>query len=285
MNTLVTVYMPTYNRLHILQRAVSSVLNQTYKNIELIIVDDNSNDGTKDYLAELEKKDDRVNFLINTSNLGACASRNKAIQAANGDFITGLDDDDYFLPRRIEEFLSAWKFKNPKPIALFTNVTKKIGEQNFIESKRIPIVSQEDLLYSNYLGNQIFCPTQTLREIHGFDAIFPAWQDLDCWYRLLSVGLAERVNNESYVVDVSHAHERISKDALRKVDESFAVFCKKHHLGYRETIRLVCQKSAYSPSSKIYIKNCISALLILDMRLFRISLVRIKYFILGEIYT
>jgi glycosyltransferase involved in cell wall biosynthesis len=284
MSQLVTVYIPTYNRLHLLQRAVDSVLNQTYKNIELIVVDDNSNDGTKDYLTELAKKDHRVNYKINTSNLGASASRNKAIQAASGEFITGLDDDDYFLRRRIEDFLDVWRIKKPKTIALFTSVTKKVGEKDFFLDKKISIVSQRDLLYSNYLGNQVFVPIQALREIHGFDAVLLAWQDLDCWYRLLAEGLAERVDNQSYVMDISHAHERISKDALQKVDESFEVFCKKYQLGYRDSIRLVCQKTGYSPALKKYIKNCFFALLILDMRLLRISLARLKKYFLGRIY-
>jgi glycosyltransferase involved in cell wall biosynthesis len=146
MSQLVTVYIPTYNRLQLLQRAVDSVLDQTYQNIELIIVDDNSNDGTKDYLTELAKKDHRVNFKINTLNLGASASRNKAIQAARGEFITGLDDDDYFMQRRIEEFLDVWRIKKPMTVALFTSVSKKVGEQQFYLDKKISSVSQRDLL-------------------------------------------------------------------------------------------------------------------------------------------
>lgn len=284
MSQLVTVYIPTCNRLHLLKRAADSVLNQSYKNIELIIVDDNSSDGTKDYLAELVKKDHRVTYIINALNMGASASRNSAIEAASGEFITGLDDDDYFLKYRVEAFLDAWQVKNATTIALYTSVTKKIGDQDFILDKKIPIVSQTDLLYSNYMGNQVFLPTHLLRKVDGFDVELPAWQDLDCWYRLLTMGRAERVDNESYALDVSHALERISKGALQKVDESFDVFCEKYHLGYRDSARLACQKTWYSPSVAKYIQNCLLAVLIIDFRLLRMSLVRMKKFLQGRIY-
>jgi len=100
-NPLVTVYIPTYNRLELLKRAVKSVLDQDYSNIELIVVDDGSSDGTVDYLECVSQADQRVRYFVNEVNSGACVSRNKAIWAEKGEFITGLDDDDYFLNDRI----------------------------------------------------------------------------------------------------------------------------------------------------------------------------------------
>ena len=107
-NPLVTVYIPTYNRLQLLQRAVSSVLDQSYENIELLVVDDNSDDDTANYLADISRNDSRIAYRTNSSNLGASTCRNIALQEAKGDFVTGLDDDDYFLKYRIEDFVSAW---------------------------------------------------------------------------------------------------------------------------------------------------------------------------------
>lgn len=88
---LVTVYMPTYNRVDLLQRAVESVLSQDYKNIELIVVDDNSTDDTHKYLSKIVEEDSHFRYFINEKNSGACISRNKAIFSTNGEFITGLD--------------------------------------------------------------------------------------------------------------------------------------------------------------------------------------------------
>lgn len=285
MNPLVTVYIPTFNRLPLLQRSVNSVLDQSYKNIELFVVDDSSDDGTSDYLAECASRDSRIVFRSNTSNLGGGGCRNVAIQAAKGEFITGLDDDDYFTNCRIEAFLAAWANRRPDTKALFTSVLKKCDVGVFLPDKKIAHVSQRDLLYSNYLGSQVFVPTEVLRKSGGFDPSFPAWQDLDCWYRLLAEGEAERLDNESYIVDVSHEHDRISKDALKRVNTSFSNFCQKYDLGFRESVRLSCQKTSYSPSLIRYMRNIVSALMIADFRLFRMSIVRLKKNIVGKIHT
>src|SRR5690606_21493496 len=108
---LVTVYIPTYNRLNLLRLAVVSVLNQDYENIELIVVDDGSSDGTVEFLSVLSAKESGVRYLVNEKNAGACVSRNRAIEIARGEFVTGLDDDDYFFPERIRLFVEAWKMK------------------------------------------------------------------------------------------------------------------------------------------------------------------------------
>src|SRR5690606_27836296 len=95
---LVTIYIPTYNRCHLLQRAVDSVLSQTHTDLEIIIVDDGSTDGTHDWLAQLAQQEPRVRYILKPENSGACVSRNIAIEQARGEFVTGLDDDDHFAP-------------------------------------------------------------------------------------------------------------------------------------------------------------------------------------------
>jgi glycosyltransferase involved in cell wall biosynthesis len=284
-NQLVTVYIPTYNRLQLLRRAVDSVLNQTYRNIELIIVDDNSNDGTKEYLKALAERDHRVIFKINSSNLGASASRNAAISAARGEFITGLDDDDYFSEQRVEDFIQFWHRRKPGTVALFSSVIIKSNETEYTVDDKMPIVFQSDLTYCNYVGSQIFTPTQNLRQIQGFDAGLPAWQDLDCWYRILEKGPAERVHNASYVVDVSHQYGRISQGGSKKVKYAASIMRNKYNLQFKDTVRLMCHKTDYSPSLIGYLADLASSILIWDRHLWRISLVRMKKYIRGRIYT
>lgn len=92
---LVTIYIPTKNRLDLLKRAIKSVRDQTYSNIELIVVDDGSKDGTREYL-EKEHEAGLLRAIFHQESLGACVARNAAIELSQGEFITGLDDDDYF---------------------------------------------------------------------------------------------------------------------------------------------------------------------------------------------
>lgn len=239
---LVTVYMPTYNRVELLKRAVESVLSQDYRNIELIVVDDNSTDGTHKYLAEIAEKDSRFRYFINEENSGACVSRNKAIFAAEGEFITGLDDDDYFMPNRISSFLDTWFLNEGKLLALYSHFYIKKNNGKLKKYNRIPSCSYNDLLISNWIGNQIFTKTSSLREIGGFDVNLPVWQDLECWYRLLKYKKydAHLSDNHTYVVDISHEHERITKKNTTSIDIAFDYVCSKYDLPHnlRQILKL-----------------------------------------------
>jgi glycosyltransferase involved in cell wall biosynthesis len=101
MEPLVSCIIPTYNRAHIVGRAIQSVLNQTYKNIEVIVVDDGSQDNTQEVVLSI--KDERVRYIRLHRNFGAAFARNIGIANARGEFVAFLDSDDYFLPEKIEK--------------------------------------------------------------------------------------------------------------------------------------------------------------------------------------
>ena len=98
----VSVVIPTYNRKHTLTRAIESILSQTIKPLEIIIVDDGSNDGTREWIKE---KYPFIKYL-NQNNSGVSASRNRGIFSANGNWIAFLDSDDEWTPEKLERQLS-----------------------------------------------------------------------------------------------------------------------------------------------------------------------------------
>ena len=240
---LVTVYMPTHNRVELLQRAVESVLNQDYKNVELIVVDDKSTDSTLEYLVGIAQKDSRVKYIRNKENSGACVSRNKAIFAAKGEFITGLDDDDYFLSNHILGFIRAWNCKDTDCIALYSNTyIKEQHTTNKVRTKS-KFYKKRDLICGKWIGNQIFTKTDYLKEIGGFEEDLLVWQDFECWYRLLDFYnlKSSSIGQYSYVVDKSHPHERIGTKRADSIYSSYEIFCNKHKLNYNEKIILGLQ--------------------------------------------
>lgn len=248
---LVTVYMPTYNRVALLQRAVESVLSQDYRNIELIVVDDNSTDGTHEYLAKMADEDPRFKYFINEKNSGACVSRNKAIFAAKGKFITGLDDDDYFLPNRISNFLSCWSTRNKDCIAFYSNTYVKNDSNALTPDTRVKVCNKSDLLLANCIGNQIFTKTKSLKAVGGFDKNLSAWQDLECWYRLLSFydAKAYSTHSHTYVVDMSHPHERISTSKVNSILKTYEYICNKYKLSPNKRKILSLQLVPYTKTS------------------------------------
>lgn len=101
MDGLVSIIMPSYNTAPYIEETIQSVLNQTYTNWELIIVDDYSNDNTDEVLDTI--KDNRIRYFKNEKNSGAAVSRNKALREAKGQWIAYLDSDDLWMPEKLEK--------------------------------------------------------------------------------------------------------------------------------------------------------------------------------------
>lgn len=103
---LVSIIIPTYNRKPYLKEALESVFNQTHRNLEVIIVDDASTDGTAELVEELIADEPRARLIRKDRNQGACHSRNLGLDAATGTYIKFFDSDDVLLPQAIERQLA-----------------------------------------------------------------------------------------------------------------------------------------------------------------------------------
>jgi glycosyltransferase involved in cell wall biosynthesis len=102
-NSRVSVVIPTYNRRHLLARAVHSVRAQTYTNWEIVVVDDGSNDDTVSYVQSLAQEDPRVTLISNDAlRRGPGGARNAGIQVSTGEFVAFLDSDDVWLPEKLQ---------------------------------------------------------------------------------------------------------------------------------------------------------------------------------------
>jgi len=221
---LITVYIPTYNRVKFLKRAVNSVLSQSHQNFELIIVDDCSLDETIKYLEKLSSNDKRILFFQNAKNSGACVSRNKAISEAKGKYITGLDDDDEFTPDRLEFFLKNFKENYSFVCSSLIFIDSK---KSYRSSCRDLVFNEHDLLYDNVAGNQFFTYTEYLRDIGGFDEQLHSAQDLDVMVKLTRIyGVAKRFKNLTYKLYIDQGIPTISTSS-KKID-GMKYFYKKH---------------------------------------------------------
>nr|WP_254907752.1 glycosyltransferase [Pseudoalteromonas shioyasakiensis] len=216
--------MPTQNRIKCLKRAVMSVLNQDYVNWQLIIVNDGSSDDTKVYLDDLAQTDSRIVVFHNETSLGACAARNLAIEAAKGEFITGLDDDDEFTPERLSYFIANW---SDEYSSLCTPVIVCKNEKQTAHNYFIGKLSFEDLLVVNKVGNQLFCKTSDIRAINGFDVSFKAWQDYDTWLRFFQkFGTGLKLEKATYLQYEEQSSVSITRSSNRLI--GFQQFFAKH---------------------------------------------------------
>lgn len=223
--TLVSVYMPTHQRGELVSRAIDSVLNQTYKNIELIVCVDGRHDETIKILDEYCNKDSRVSYIINETSHGACFARNRCIEQARGDFITGIDDDDEFTLDRVELFLQYANTMNIDIICagrLYRNNKETIVGDIYEGSITLDMLGSRNLI-----GNQIFTKSEYLKALNGFDVDFPAWQDYDMWYRLIQkFGDCYKIKKPTYIFNVDDDRPRITTGSKSYL--GYMLFLEKH---------------------------------------------------------
>ncbi len=178
MDKLVSVVIPTHKReVSCLSTAVNSALNQTYKNLEIIIVDDSPStyekrDEVKAYAESIDHNN--LVYIQNEKNLGGSLTRNRGIEAAHGDYITFLDDDDEYVLDKIEKQLN-YMLENELEMTFSNTVMCKNGQPIEVRDfKDIPAFDNETLLRYHLLYHLTGTSTymfkaEKLREIGGFD--------------------------------------------------------------------------------------------------------------------
>lgn len=187
MNKIVSVVIPTYKRdARVVRNAINSVLKQSYKNIEIIIVDDNGGDEYSKVVFECVKEFPQVIYIPHEKNMGACEARNTGIKNSTGEFIAFLDDDDSWDIRKIEKQIS--KFKNERVALVYCGIKYIFEKNNKVINKRAIKSNQpcKDLLVRNYIGSTscgVVRKTCAI-EVGMFDVNLKSGQDLDFWYRL-----------------------------------------------------------------------------------------------------
>lgn len=224
---LVSIYIPTRNRHDLLQRALTSCLQQSYNHIEILVVDDGSDSHCQQQIGALCATDPRIRLLRQPQSTGASAARNCAIAVATGEYLTGLDDDDEFLPHRIELFVRAAR-QFPQTDFFCSGYQYILPSKRRITGMNKPMrITLNLLLRNNIVGNQIFARTALFRQIGGFDQALQSCQDYDLWFRICVAGACGlRLDNSSYIVHQEHEYERISV-ARRRIN-GHQQFIDKH---------------------------------------------------------
>ena len=147
----VSIIIPVYNAEKFIGKTIESVLNQTYKNWEMLIFNDKSKDDSLKIIKKYSEKDERIKVIDSKENVGVVAARNKLIEIATGEFIAFLDADDYWREQKLEKQIKYMKEQNALiSCTEYIRVTEDEKEINDIIIKEI--ITYEDMLKNNYLG-------------------------------------------------------------------------------------------------------------------------------------
>ena len=183
MNELVSIITPCYNSEKFLDECISSVLNQTYQNWEMLIVDDNSSDNSSILINSYSKKDERIKPLYLNDNIGAAMARNMAISKAKGKYLAFLDSDDVWRPKKLEVQTNFMKKNNCSFVFSSYSVISDDEKLNYTIS--VP----ETITYKRYLKNTIIGCLTVMLDKEKFKKIempnLRSSHDMALWLNLL----------------------------------------------------------------------------------------------------
>lgn len=202
---MVSVIIPTYNRAHLIERSARSVLNQTYRDLELIIVDDGSTDETEQIVKSI---DDSRLLYIKQQNAGACAARNNGIEHAKGEYIAFHDSDDVWHADKLEKQIKYLKENDADVVCCKLN---KIDEVKGCLISQFPNHFKQGFLKTNDspmgIGTQSLLFKRQVLMNNYFDFSMPRLQEFELLLRL-------RKNYKIYFLDEGLVDYYIQADSI-----------------------------------------------------------------------
>lgn len=190
MSPLITVIIPTYKRRQKVNRALTSIKLQTYKNWEVIVIDNNSKDGTKELIYDLKEKNIKFYEINNKGNISR--SRNLGIEKSNGQYIAFLDSDDWWAPNKLEV---ASKYLN-KGYKFMYHDMYVVKYNNLFKTKTKYCRDLNKPIYNDLVENGPAFPTSSVivekklfQNINNFDELkdLITWEDYDAWIRFSKI--------------------------------------------------------------------------------------------------
>ena len=214
----VSVIIPTCNRPELLSRAIKSVLNQTYQDFELIVVDDGDEKLAEDVVRQFNNH--RIKYIKHSEQKGGSAARNTGIKAAQGEFIAFLDDDDEWLPEKLE--IQMTRFENtPREVGFCFSAVKNIYGDHEEDSKvKDGIDDCHELALrrlKGFLTVTLIIKRYVFDEVGMFDERLPSHQEPDLMIRVSKKFKGLGINKPLVRVSMSCSYEHVGGSIKRRI--------------------------------------------------------------------
>jgi glycosyltransferase involved in cell wall biosynthesis len=229
MKPKVTVVIPTYKRPVELRRALMSVENQDYENLEIIVVDDNAPDSFERFQTETMMSEFESEFVIkyikHKANRNGAVSRNTGIAAAEGKYIAFLDDDDEYKAKRISRIVDRMEDMDESYGVCHTSFRSYQSDSKFfIGKEKIEGNAYSRALMRNLFigsGSNIFVRSSVVQAVCGFDEAFVHNQDLEFLTRVLEKFKIAYIDEDLLVIHSETRKNRTSFNGLKKTDAQY----------------------------------------------------------------
>jgi glycosyltransferase involved in cell wall biosynthesis len=235
-----TVVIPTYNRQQLVREAIQSVLDQTFQDFELIVVDDHSTDQTRKVVGSFS--DSRIDFILNNRGRGGAGTRNAGIFRARGEWIAFLDDDDVWHSNKLSLLYDKIVKLGETAGLIYTGYATYDFKNNVEIEAHLPEREgwiQNDILYKNYIGtfSAVAIRTDLLRKVGGLDEEFSALQDVELYARVT------RLTKVAFIKEILSRIRLSNQDritlALEKKLESTILLWEKNRQLINRNIKLL----------------------------------------------
>lgn len=186
-NPKVSVVIPTYNRAHLLPKAIQSVLNQTYQDLEIVLVDDGSTDNTEEVIKDF--KDERIRYIRHNQNKGASAARNTGIRESRGKYIAFQDSDDEWFLDKLKQQIEAFADTSPEVGIVYSGFYRiEADKKIYLPNDHLPQKEgniHNELLEGNFVGTPtVLVKKECFENKKYFDENLPALEDWELWIEL-----------------------------------------------------------------------------------------------------
>lgn len=186
---MISVVIPAYNCEKYIKDTINSVIEQTFKDLEIIVVNDASTDRTAEIVRELQKTDDRIFLYENLKNLGVSATRNFGVSKASADYIAFLDSDDLWYPEKIEKQLVLLKEKDADFVYSGYDFIDDNGSKLDLEFKVPEEVTFKKILKRNYISTDTVILKKEVFMQHQMQDGNIYVEDYLCWLSILKTGI------------------------------------------------------------------------------------------------
>lgn len=193
---LVSIILPVYNGERFLGISIESCLKQTYKNWELLIIDDGSSDRSEEIARDYSRKDSRIRYYRNPENLKLPKTLNRGFSLAKGEYLTWTSDDNYYRPEAIEKMVSALR----KTGAGFTFTACSIVDENgvTVSVNRAPKDYHHAIWDYDFVGACFLYTREVYETIGDYDPDMFLCEDYDYWLRIFACFNVEYIDEDLY---------------------------------------------------------------------------------------
>ena len=226
MSNLVSIVLPVHNGEKFLRKSIDSVIEQTYSNWELLIIDDCSSDGSSEIAKEYVKKDERIHYYHNEKNLKLPRTLNKGFALSNGEYLTWTSDDNSYLPNALEKMVAVLDNK-PSIGFVFASYYVIDEEENVIREYSIPDNYMDQIVGKNVVGACFLYRRDVYETVGDYQHGLLYVEDYDYWQRIFACYKVDFIRDYLYKYRV-HRQSLSSTTKIEVVNNNLEIVMRRN---------------------------------------------------------